>query len=77
MIWVFKHDNYSYRKVSSIDKEFVVLGILGERVATPELVLTLTASSAALQATIVASMSPVCPTMSPLGRLTRTFREQK
>lgn len=34
--------------------------------------ITLTASSAALQATIVASISPVWPTMSLFGMLTRT-----
>lgn len=34
---------------------------------------TFTASSAALQAMTVASISPVCPTMSLFGRLTRTY----
>lgn len=38
---------------------------------------TFTASSAALQAAIVASMSPVWPTMSPFGRLTRTYKKSK
>lgn len=37
---------------------------------------TLTASSAALQATTVAAISPVCPTMSLFGRLTRTFKNK-
>ena len=35
---------------------------------------TLTASSAALHATMVASMSPVWPTISPFAMLTRTYK---